>query len=164
MEKFMIMTEQGLKDAIGVKSIKDIASETSLNYRTIAKAAHDLGYTRNGVKCLLTVEQQNAIYTKLGINTIHNTNRYSDKDLAIKLQGDPLLRLAALYAEIDEIKKARIQELETKVSELTALADARERGLSQIQIICEDAGLLLTDRDDIDNTYNTFGRKYGKKR
>jgi phage antirepressor YoqD-like protein len=50
----------------------------------------------------------------------HNTQTYGNKDLATKLQADPTLEMAALYARIDEIKQKRISELEAANNALTA--------------------------------------------
>jgi hypothetical protein len=133
-------------------TLKEVADVTGAAYRTVAAYAQKAGWTENGKLTLLNEEQVTVILEAMKRT---KNNQY---DLASSLQGidttkSRALRIDLLHRQIEAEMQGEIDELKTALAAANDLLEKRTTGLETIQRIAEAGGLVMSDRDDIEDTY-----------
>lgn len=133
-------------------TLMQVAEATGASYSTVAAYARKAGWTENGKRTLLTEEQATIVLEamKRGNNNQH--------DLPSSLQGidtakSRALRIDLLHRQIEAEMQGEIDELKFKLTETRQLLERRTAGLETIQRIAEAGGLVMSDRDDVLDTY-----------
>jgi transcriptional regulator with XRE-family HTH domain len=147
-----LITEKGM-------TFREVARATGASYRTIAKYAHKAGWTRNGIKTFLTVEQVTVILEAMkgkAFNGVGEAAKLAGVLQGIETPRSRALRIDLLHKQIEaeleaEIRglKAEVRTLKTRLHESNTLLDLRTSGLQSIQRIAEVSALVISDRDDV---------------
>jgi DNA-binding transcriptional MerR regulator len=162
---------------------KELAEQFGCSIKTIHNHANALfGEGENGVTRYFDEAQ-----TTMILELIKQANN-NQHDLERSLQGAETALTPALkvITEVERVKdftyeekavmaarllqeaftELQIKHVKTvhELKETKELLSARESGLSMLQTVCEDAGLLLTDKEDVANTYNNFHGKRKRRR
>jgi phage antirepressor YoqD-like protein len=125
-----------------LETAESIAKQCGYHIGSVRNIIAALGYTQNGVKTVLTAEQAENVKRRILSNMHKGTP--GNTDLHKAYEGDPLIRLASLYAQIDEIKSVRIKELETeneKQQERLAVAEPKAEILDKITATASDVSV-----------------------
>jgi phage antirepressor YoqD-like protein len=117
-----------------METAESIAQKCGYVVGSVRNVIAGLGFSRNGVKTVLTPEQAEAVKRRLLAGVTHAGNAGVDTFIS-DMKADPTLELAALYARIDEIKSARIAMLEaenTEQAERLSIAEPKADVLDKI--------------------------------
>jgi hypothetical protein len=145
-------------------TLRQVATTTGAAYSTIAAYAQKAGWTENGKKTLLDEKQVTVILEAMkqghagGPNNAAGTLQTSLE--GIETTQSRAVRIAVLAQKQQEIERqikaemqAEIDELRNNLDAACQLLDYRTAGLETIQRIAEAGGLVMSDRDDVLDTY-----------
>jgi hypothetical protein len=145
-------------------TLKEVAAATGAKYRTVARYAHEAGWTHTGILTRLDEVQVTLMTEAMKAPVSSGTKAH----LASQLQGVETsmsreLRLAEHYkaaAALErELKEDALHENHLLAMRNDALIAGNAdlmRGLGHAQMLLENSGRIMSDRDDINAMY---GRK-----
>jgi predicted transcriptional regulator len=137
-------------------TVSEVAHQLGCNPETVKGHIRKLfpSLMRNGKATYLDEKQVTIILEKMkkpvSSGTVANLQ---SQIIGMETALSPALRLEMLYRQIDEIKTAEIARLNADLAATRHLLDKRTAGLETIQRIAESGGLVLSDREDVLDTY-----------
>jgi phage antirepressor YoqD-like protein len=128
------------------ETAESIAQACGYNVGSVRNVIAQLGFSQNGVKTVLTVEQAEVVKKRLLAGIVHAGNTGTNTFISDMKVEDPALELASLYARIDEIKSARIAALEAEnVAQAKRIAIAEPKAETLDKITATDNDISVRE-------------------